>query len=170
MKNGKIDGACDGKNIWDDKIQSFAPCHLNMVIVKVGDQNVVDMGELCRVMDIEFEYLQHELSDRGFRDSVRQFVKSERSWLKKWRTKHGHTTPYGCETSQWDTFMAYWSECATKKRIDQLTGVRGALMKVSKYGLGGKTMVEHKLVTHCLQPTMLCDVVQWAICVAIYYM
>jgi hypothetical protein len=28
---------------------------LNMAIVKVGDQNVVDMGELRRVMDIEFE-------------------------------------------------------------------------------------------------------------------
>jgi hypothetical protein len=28
---------------------------LNMAIVKVGDQTVVDMGELRRVMDIEFE-------------------------------------------------------------------------------------------------------------------
>ncbi len=56
-KNGKIDGACDGKNIWDDKIQGFAPHHFNMAIVKVGDQNVVDMGELHKVMDIEFEYL-----------------------------------------------------------------------------------------------------------------
>jgi hypothetical protein len=70
-KNGKIDWACDGKNIWDAKIRGFAPRHLNMAIVKVGDQNVVDMGELRRVMDTEFEYLQHELSDRGFIDCVR---------------------------------------------------------------------------------------------------
>jgi hypothetical protein len=42
-----------------------------MAIVKVGDQNAVDMGELRWVMDNEFEYLQHELSDRGFRDCVR---------------------------------------------------------------------------------------------------
>jgi hypothetical protein len=62
-KNGKMDEACDGKNIWDDKIRGFAPRHLNMAIVKVGDQNAVDMGEPHRVMDIEFEYLQHELSD-----------------------------------------------------------------------------------------------------------
>ncbi len=62
-KNGKIDGACAGKNIWDDKIHGFAPRHLNMAIVKVGEQNVVDMAELRRVMDTEFEYLHHELSD-----------------------------------------------------------------------------------------------------------
>jgi hypothetical protein len=35
-KNGKIDGACVGKNIWDDKIRGFTPHHLNMAIVKVG--------------------------------------------------------------------------------------------------------------------------------------
>jgi hypothetical protein len=43
-KNGKRDGACHGKNIWDDKIWGFAPHHFNMAIVKVGDQNVMDMG------------------------------------------------------------------------------------------------------------------------------
>ncbi len=96
-KNGKIDGACAGKNIWDDKIRGFAPRHLNMAIVKVGEQNVVDMAELRRVMDTEFEYLHHELSDQGFRDCVRRFMKSERSRLKKavdyaW----AHNVPYGC--------------------------------------------------------------------------
>jgi hypothetical protein len=49
-KNGKIDGACVGKNIWDDKIRGFAPRHLNMAIVKVGEQNVVDMTELRKVI------------------------------------------------------------------------------------------------------------------------
>jgi hypothetical protein len=154
-KNGKINGACAGKNIWDDKIRGFAPRHLNMAIVKVGEQNAVDMAELCRVMDTKFEYLHHELSDQGFRDCVRRFMKSERSRLKKWWIMHGHTTcPMGVETSQWDTLVAYWSERATKKRTDQLTGARGVVMKVSKYGRGGKAMAEHKLVTHCFQPTM----------------
>jgi hypothetical protein len=34
-------------------------------------------------------------------------------------------------------------------------GARGAITKVSKHGWGGKTMAEHKLVTHYLQPAML---------------
>ncbi len=54
--------------------------------------------------------------------------------------------------------MAYWCERATKERTDQLMGARGTIMKVNKYGQGGKAMVEHKLVTHYLQPTMLWDV------------
>ncbi len=66
--------------------------------------------------------------------------------------------PMGVETSQWDTLVAYWFEHATKKRTDQLTSARSVVMKVNKYGWGGKTMVEHRLVTHCLQPTMLWDV------------
>jgi hypothetical protein len=78
--------------------------------------------------------------------------------LKKWWIKHGHTMcPIGVETSQWDTLVAYWFECAAKKRNDQLMGARGVIMKVSKYGRGGKAMAEHKLVTHCL-PIMLWDV------------
>jgi len=144
-KNGKIDGACDGKNIWDDKIRGFAPHHLNMAIVKVGDQNVVDMGGFCKVMDSEFGYFQHELNDRGFGDFVRRFMKSKRFWLKKQWIKHGHTLcPMGVETSQWDTLVAYWSECATKKRTNQLTSAKGGITKVNKYERGGKVMAEHK--------------------------
>ncbi len=60
----------------------------------------------------------------------------------------------GVEQSQWDTLVAYWFERATKKRADQLTGARGAVLNVSKYGRGGKVMAEQKLLTHCLQPTL----------------
>ncbi len=158
-KNGKIDGACDGKNIWDDKIRGFAPRHLNMAIVKVGDQNVVHMGGFCKVMDTKFGYLQHELSDWGFGDFVRRFMKSKWFRLKKQWIKHGHTLcPMGVETSQWDTLVAYWFECATKKRTNQLISAKGGITKVSKYERGGKVMAKHKLVTHCLQPIMLWDV------------
>ncbi len=85
-------------------------------------------------------------------------MKSEWSRLKKRWIKHGHTAcPMGVETSQWDTLVAYWFERVTKKRTNQLMGARAAVMKVSKYGRGGKAMDEHKLVTHCLQPTMFWD-------------
>jgi len=45
-KNGKIDGACDGKNEWDNALRRLVPCCLNMAILKVGDQNLIDMNEL----------------------------------------------------------------------------------------------------------------------------
>jgi hypothetical protein len=45
-KHGKIDGSCDGKNEWDNAMRDLAPHILNMAIVKVGEQNLVDMAEL----------------------------------------------------------------------------------------------------------------------------
>jgi uncharacterized membrane protein YciS (DUF1049 family) len=41
-------------------------------------------------------------------------------------------------------------------------------MKVSKYGWGGKTMAEHKLVTLSSTYYVMGYLVQWEICAAIY--
>ncbi len=65
-KNGKIDGACDGKIEWDNALRGFVPCCLNMVIVKVGDQNPIDISERRRKMNDLFKYLNHELSAHKF--------------------------------------------------------------------------------------------------------
>jgi hypothetical protein len=69
-KHGKIDGACDGKNEWDVAIKGLVPQILNMVVVKVGEQNLTDMVELCSQLSKEFEYVCSGLSARGFKDCV----------------------------------------------------------------------------------------------------
>jgi hypothetical protein len=78
-KHGKIDGSCNGKNEWDNAMQGLAPCILNMVVIKVGEQNPMEMVELHSQLDNLFEYIHHELNARGFRDCVKQFMKFERS-------------------------------------------------------------------------------------------
>jgi len=70
-KHGKIDGSCDGKNEWDNAMQGLAPHILNMVVVKVSEQDPVDMAELRSQLDNLFEYIHHDLSAHGFRDCVR---------------------------------------------------------------------------------------------------
>jgi len=60
-----------------------------MAVVKVGEQNPVDMAELYSQLDNLFEYIHHELNACGFKDCVRQFMKSKRSRLKKWYQKDG---------------------------------------------------------------------------------
>jgi hypothetical protein len=77
-KNVKIHGACDGKNEWDNALRGLVPHYLNMAIVKVGDQNPVDMRDFCRQLDDLFEYFNHELSARNFKDFIKRFMKSER--------------------------------------------------------------------------------------------
>jgi hypothetical protein len=124
-----------------------------MAIVKVGDQNPVDMSELCRQLDDLFEYLNHELSARNFKDYIRRFMKSKRARLKKCYKRHGPATcPMGVDANQWESLVAYWSEQDTKKKTDQLTNARGAVMNVSKYGRGGRAGAEAKLVCH-FQPS-----------------
>jgi hypothetical protein len=80
-KHGKIDGAYERKDAWDGAIRSYAPHILDMAIVKVIDQNVVNMATFHQRMDKKFEYLGHELSD-GFKDSVKRFMKGEWAQLK----------------------------------------------------------------------------------------
>jgi hypothetical protein len=82
-KNGKIDGACDRKNEWDNALWGLVISCLNMAIVKVGDQNPIDMSELHRQLDDLFKYLNHELSACNFKDCTRWFMKSKQVQLKK---------------------------------------------------------------------------------------
>jgi hypothetical protein len=41
---GRIDGACEGKNAWDDILRFMAPCELDVFIVHVKNQNPTDMA------------------------------------------------------------------------------------------------------------------------------
>jgi len=70
-KNRKIDGACDGKNEWDNALRGLVSCYLNIVIMKADDQNLVDMSELRRQLDDLFEYLNHEVGACNFRNCIR---------------------------------------------------------------------------------------------------
>ncbi len=150
-KHGKIDGSCDGKNDWENAMRGFAPRILNMAIVKVGEQNLVDMAELRSQLDNFFEYIHHELSACGFRDCVRRLMKSERSRLKKRYQKDGQNRcPFGVDANQWVTLVKYWEECNTQKKTSQLIGARGVVTKSSKYGRGGKVAAKAKLVCVCL--------------------
>jgi hypothetical protein len=99
-KHGKIYGSCDGKNDWDNAMRGLAPRILNMAVVKVGEQNLMDMAELHNEFDNLFEYIHHELSARGFKDCVKRFMKFERSRLKKRYQKDGQIgCPFGVDAN-----------------------------------------------------------------------
>ncbi len=67
--------------------------------------------------------------------------------LKTCYKRNGCTTcPMGVDANQRASLVAYWFEQDTKKKIDQLTNARGVIINVSKYGHGGRTRAEAKLV------------------------
>jgi hypothetical protein len=55
-KNSKIDGVYDGKNVWDNTIWGLAPRLSNLTLMKVSEQNLMDMAELQKKMDEMFVY------------------------------------------------------------------------------------------------------------------
>ncbi len=56
------DAGCDGKNQWDDNIQSLVPQMLNLNSIHYDQYNVDDLKKLRLALDNEFEYLDNELS------------------------------------------------------------------------------------------------------------
>jgi len=70
-RHDKSDGACEGKDAWDGAIRLLAPRTLNMAVVKVTEQDLVNMARLHLQLDGKFEYLGGELSATNFRDCVR---------------------------------------------------------------------------------------------------
>jgi hypothetical protein len=147
-RHGKIDGACEGKDAWDGVIRSLAPRTLNMAMVKVIEQDPVDMARLHLQWDGKFEYLGGELSVAGFRDCVRRFMKGERTRLKRRYTqKGGKACPLGVDREQWDKLVIYWQQRDTKTKREHMVDARGAITNVSHLGHGGKAVIEAKLVS-----------------------
>jgi hypothetical protein len=104
------------------------------------------MAELCHQMDENFEYLRHELNERGFKDCVRHFMKGERSRLKKLYTKGGHQEcPMGLERDEWEKLVEYWQGRETLKKAEIMASARGAMVTISSYGCAGKVGAEKNL-------------------------
>ncbi len=131
-KSGKIIGACDGKNA---SMRGLAPHLINLEMVKVSEQNLVDVAKLQRKMDEKFEYANHELMAQGFRDYLKRFMKGECCNLKK-RYVRGEQQdcPMGVEQNEWDELVQYWGWEAQKK-FEVMAYVRGVVMTISTYGL-----------------------------------
>jgi hypothetical protein len=145
-RHGKMDGACEGKDAWDCAIRSLAPRILNMAVVKVTEQDPVDMATLRLQLDGKFEYVGGELSATGFRDCVRRYMKRERARLKRrYAQKGAKACPLGVDREQWDKLVIYGQQCDTKTKTEHMVDARGAVANVSHLGRGGKAAIEAKL-------------------------
>jgi hypothetical protein len=82
IPRGRIDGAYEGKNAWDDILRFMAPHELDVSIVHVKNQNPIDMATLQAQMDTLLKYKNNPLCQNGFEVAIKQFLKGERSWLK----------------------------------------------------------------------------------------
>jgi hypothetical protein len=79
---GDIDEGCTGKNAWDDVVRSLVPWILDISVIEWEAQKSAAVEKLRNALDIDFEYVPHTLSQCGFRNAIKRFMKTERSRLK----------------------------------------------------------------------------------------
>jgi hypothetical protein len=81
-EGGDIDGGCLGKNAWDDVVRSLVPRILDMSLIDWEAQKTVAVEKLRGALDQDYKYEPVTLRQRGFRNAIKRFMKTEQSRLK----------------------------------------------------------------------------------------
>jgi hypothetical protein len=83
------------------------PRILDISIVDWEAQKTEAVQKLRDRLDSEFEYLNNPLSMQGFRNTVKRYLKSERSRLKMRYRSGDLTNPVHVQPAQWDRLKQY---------------------------------------------------------------
>jgi hypothetical protein len=137
-RGGEIDGACPGKNGWDDAIRGLVPRILDLSIVDWEAQKPEAVQKLRDRLDVEFEYVGNPLSMQGFRNSVKRYLKSERSRLKMRYHSGDRTNPVHVQPAQWERLKQYWGTEKQLLKSAKMVEARSKVKHVSVVGRKGK--------------------------------
>jgi hypothetical protein len=80
---GEIAGGCPSKNAWDAAVKTSVPRTLDMSVLSWKEQSPDAIAELREHLDRDFEYVGYHLTEFGFRNAVKRFMKSECARLKR---------------------------------------------------------------------------------------
>jgi hypothetical protein len=80
---GEIAGGYPSKNAWDAVVRTSVPRTLDMSILSWKEQSLNTIAELREYLDRDFEYVGYHLTEFGFRNTVKRFMKSEHARLKR---------------------------------------------------------------------------------------
>jgi hypothetical protein len=139
---GEIDGACPRKTGWDDTVRSLVPRLLDISTVDWEGQKPEAVQKLRDHLDSEFEYLGYPLSMQGFRNSVKQYLKSERSRLKARFRAGDPKNPVHVQPAQWEHLKTYWSTEKKVLKSAKMQDARSKVKHVSVVGRKGKAGLE----------------------------
>jgi len=106
----------DGKNQWDDSVQTLVPWMLDVSIIHYDEQDPNKLAKLRLALDTDYEYLENELYDKGFKNAIKRFLRGEGNRLKA-RFSQGLTVcPMNSQLDQWERLKEYWSTLLAKKK------------------------------------------------------
>jgi hypothetical protein len=144
---GGIDGGCEGKNAFDEALRSLVPRILDVSILKWKLQHPGSVEKLRSAIDNEFEYLEHNLSDLGFKNAVKRQMKTKRSKMKGWFMSGKKECPVFIEPDQWARLCEYWSKPETEQKAQMMANARRNVKNQLNVGRAGKAGKEAQLVS-----------------------
>jgi hypothetical protein len=139
-QGGEVDGAFPRKNAWDDAISGLVPRILDISVVDWEGQKPKAMQKLRDKLDVEFEYVENPLSMQGFRNSVKRYLKSERSRLKMRYCSGDTANPVHVQPAQWERLQHYWGIEKQVHKSAKMVDARSKVKRVSVVGRKGKAM------------------------------
>jgi hypothetical protein len=135
---GNIDGGCSGKNAWDDAIRRLVPRILDLSVTEWEGQKTAAMEKLRDALDADFDYVPVTLSQRGFRNAIKRFMKTEHSRLKA-RYMAGDTLcPIHVDPRQWDRLQEYWRSNLQREKAEKMAITRRQVKNVGNVNWKGK--------------------------------
>jgi hypothetical protein len=150
VKEGRdIDAACPTKNAWDDAMRSLVPRLLDMSIIEWEAQRTATVEKLRDALDADFEYVPVTLSQRGFRNAIKRFMKTERSRLKARYMAGDRTCPVHIDPVQWERPQDYWGSTLQREKAERMTVARKLVKNSGNVGRKGKDGKEADLVSLC---------------------
>ena len=146
-QGGGIDGGCEGKNAFDEALRSLVPRFLDVSCLRWKSQQPSSVEKLRSAIDVQFEYLDHNLSDLGFKNAVKRQMKTERSKMKGWYLSGKKECPVFIEPDQWARLCEYWSKPETEQKAQLMAQARANVKNTSNVGRAGKAGKEALLVS-----------------------
>jgi hypothetical protein len=128
---GEIDGGCDGKNQWDDNVHTLVPRMLHVSIIHYDEHDPNKLAKLRLVLDKEYEYLENELFDRGFKNTIKRFLRGKRNKLKARFSQRLTMCTMNIQPNQWERLKEYWNTLLAKKKARQMSKAWSKVVNVT---------------------------------------
>jgi hypothetical protein len=105
-------------------MRTSVPRTLDMSVLSWKEQFPDAIAELREHLDRDFEYVGYHLTEFGFQNAVKRFMKSKRARLKR-QYQEGHSAcPIHIEEEQWTRLKEYWNTDVQMKKSRKMAMAR----------------------------------------------
>jgi hypothetical protein len=126
---GGINEGCEDNNEFDEALRSLVFRILDVSCVRWEDQSPSSIEKLRSALDNEFEYLENNLSERGFKNAVKRQMKADRSKMKAWFLGGKKECPVYIQPDQWTRLCEYCSKPKTEQKTMRMRNARRHVKK-----------------------------------------